>query len=58
MVLSETKIFGIPSIIIGLDYLTLAKKGNVIIYDDNPSAIAKEAIKILKNEKNRKFLGK
>ena len=58
MVLSETKIFGIPSIIIGLDYLTLAKRGIVVIYDDDPSAIAKEAIKILKNESYRKFLGK
>jgi len=58
MVLSETKIFGIPSIIIGLDYLTLAKKGTVIIYDDDPYAIAKEAIKIFKNDKYRKILGK
>ena len=58
MVLSETKIFGIPSIIIGLDYLSLAEKGTVIIYDDDPNAIAKEAIKILKNDKYRKKLGK
>ena len=58
MVLSETKIFGIPSIIIGLDYITLAKKGTIIIYDDNPNAIAKEAIKILKNDEYRKILGK
>ena len=58
MVLSETKIFGIPSIIIGLDYITLAKKGTVIIYDDDPNAIAKEAIKILKNDEYRKKLGK
>jgi glycosyltransferase involved in cell wall biosynthesis len=58
MVLSETKIFGIPSIIIGLDHLTLAKRGIIIIYDDDPFAIAKEAIKILKNESYRKFLGK
>ena len=58
MVLSETKIFGIPSIIIGLDYLSLAEKGTVIIYDDDPYAIAKEAIKILKNDKYRKKLGK
>ena len=58
MVLSETKIFGIPSIIIGLDYLKLANRGIVIIYDDDPSAIAKEAIKILKNDSYRKFLGK
>ena len=58
MVLSETKIFGIPSIIIGLDYLTLAKKGTVIIYDDDPYIIAKEAIKIFKNDNYRKTLGK
>ena len=58
MVLSETKIFGIPSIICGLDYLSLAKGGTVIIYDDNPETIAKEAIKILKDDKYRKKLGK
>ena len=57
MALSETKIFGIPSIICGLDYLALAKKGTVIIYDDEPETIAKEAIKILKNDKYRKKLG-
>ena len=54
MVLSETNIFGIPSIIIGLDYLALANKGNVIIFDDNPQVIAIEAIKILKNDNYRK----
>ena len=58
MVLGETKIFGIPSIICGLDFLALAKGGTVIIYDDNPNTIAKEAIKILKNETYRKQLGK
>ena len=57
MVLSETKIFGIPSILIGLDHLALAKGGTVIIYDDNPDIIAKEAIKILKNYNYRKILG-
>ena len=58
MVLSETKIFGIPSIICGLDYLALAKEGTVIIYDDNPITIAKEAIKILRDDLYRKKLGK
>ena len=58
MVLSEVKIFGIPSILCGHDYLALAKGGNVIIYDDNPETIAKEAIKILKDDKYRKKLGK
>ena len=54
MVLSEAKIFGIPSILFGLDYIALAKGGTVIIYDDNPEIIAKEAIKILKDDKYRK----
>ena len=58
MVLAEAKIFGIPTIICGLDYLALAKGGTVIIYDDNPDTIAKEAIKILKDDKYRKKLGK
>jgi len=58
MTLSETKIFGIPNIICGLDYLALAKGGTIIIYDDNPITIAKEAILILKNDSYRKKLGK
>ena len=57
MVISETKIFGIPTIICGVDYLALAKNGTVIIYDNNPNSLAKEAIKILNDEKYRKKLG-
>ena len=58
LVLSETKIFGIPSILVGLDYISIAKGGTVIIYDDNSETIANEAIKILKDKKYRKKLGK
>lgn len=58
LALGEAKIFGIPSILCGLDYLALAKEGTVIIYDDNPLSIANEAIKILKNDEYRKKLGK
>ena len=58
MVISETKIFGIPTIICGTDYLAIAKKGTVIIYDNNPNSLAKEAINILNDEKYRKKLGK
>jgi len=58
LVLSESKIFGIPNILVGLDYISIAKGGTIIIYDDNPISIAKEAIKILKNEKYRKKLGR
>ena len=57
MVISETKIFGIPTIICGVDYLALAKNGTVIIYDNNPNSLAKEAINILNDEKYRKKLG-
>lgn len=57
--LCETKIYGIPNILVGLDYLACAKDGGVVnIYDDNPKTIAKEAIKILKNETYRINLGK
>ena len=58
MVLGEVKIFGIPSILCGLDYISLAKGGIIIIYDDNPDIIAKEAIKIMKDDKYRIKLGK
>lgn len=57
LVLAEAKVFGIPSLICGLDYLTLAKGGTVIIYDDNPITIAEEAMKIMKNYTLRKQLG-
>ena len=58
LVLSETKIFGIPNILVGLDYVSIVKGGTIIIYDDNSKSIAKEAIKILKFYKYRKKLGK
>ena len=58
LVLGEAKIFGIPSILCGLDYLTLAKGGTIIIYDDNPHTLAKEAIKILKDDEYRRKLGR
>jgi glycosyltransferase involved in cell wall biosynthesis len=58
MVLSETKIYGIPNILIGLDYLSISHGGTIIVYDDNPESIAKEAIKILNNYTYRQKLGK
>ena len=58
MVLGEVKIFGIPSILCGLDYIILSKGGTIIIYDDSPETIAKEAIKILNDDNYRKRLGK
>ena len=58
MVLSEKKIYGIPNIIIGLDYIFNAKGGTIIVYDDKPESLASEAIKIIKKRKYRKNLGK
>jgi glycosyltransferase involved in cell wall biosynthesis len=58
MVLSETKIYGIPNIIIGLDYIFNAKGGTIIIYDDLPESLAKAAIKIIFDREYRKKLGK
>ena len=58
MVLCETKAYGIPNIITGINYITPAKGGVINIIDDDPKTIAKEAVKILNNEKYRKQLGK
>jgi glycosyltransferase involved in cell wall biosynthesis len=57
-VLCETKIYGIPNILLGLDYVSIAKGGTIIIYDDSPNTIGIEAIKILKKNKYKKELGR
>ena len=56
MVLVETKIYGIPNILLGLDYIANLRGGTIIIYDDSPESLAKEAIYILKNIIYRKRL--
>ena len=43
MILYETKIYGIPNILLGLNYVAISK-------DDFVESLAKEVIKILKNE--------
>ena len=58
MVIGETKIYGIPTILCGIDYLALSNEGTVIIYDNEPTTLAKEAIKILNDIEYRKKLGK
>ena len=57
MVLSETKIYGIPNILLGLDYISISSGGTVIIYDDLPESLSKQAIKILIHNIERKKLG-
>lgn len=58
LVLSETKIYGIPNIILGIDYVAVSKGGTIIIYDDTPEKLAKESIKILKKKNYRIEIGK
>ena len=58
MVLSEIKIYGIPSILVGIDYITSIKEGVIIVYDEKPETIANYAIKILNNNEYRKKIGK
>lgn len=58
LVLSETKIYGIPNILLGLDYVLLSKNGTEIIYDDLPETLAKVSKKILFNKIYKKDLSK
>ena len=58
LVLSETKSYGIPNILLGIDYVTIAKRGTINIYDDSPESICKEVIKILKKNNYKIELAK
>ena len=58
LVLSETKVYGIPTIIMGLNFLSMSNNGTVIIYDDFPETLAKISIKILNNRLYLKNLAK
>jgi glycosyltransferase involved in cell wall biosynthesis len=58
LVLSETKIYGIPNILVGLNYVSIANRGTFIIYDETPEIIGKESIKILLSYKQRNIMGK
>ena len=49
MVIIETKLFGIPNILMGLDYLSISDGGTIIIYDDTPETLSREALKLLNN---------
>jgi glycosyltransferase involved in cell wall biosynthesis len=57
MVICETKIYGIPNIIIGIDYITLSERGVDIIYEDIPEILAVKSMNILQNYQYRKQLG-
>ena len=58
LVLCETKLYGIPNILVGLNYISASNGGTIIVYDDSPESIARESIKILKNNSYKGNLGK
>ena len=58
LVMCETKIYGIPNLLLGLDYTSISEGGTVIIYDETPESFAKVAIKILQKQMYRINLGK
>ena len=58
MTLSESKLFGLPSIVVGMSYLSYAKNGVINIDDEDPKLIGNEIIKLLSNKKYRELEGK
>ena len=58
LVLSETKLYGIPNILLGLDYVSISKGGTEIIYDDSPETLSQNILKILRNNIHKRKLGK
>lgn len=57
LVICETKLYGIPNILLGLDYTSISKGGTFIIYDETSESLGKIAIKILKNQTYKNILG-
>jgi glycosyltransferase involved in cell wall biosynthesis len=48
-VLAESKAYGLANIVTGKEYLALAKKGSIIVKDDNYEEMAYQAIKLFSN---------
>jgi hypothetical protein len=57
LVMCETKIYGIPNILLGLDYTSISKGGTFIIYDETSESLGKISINILKNQTYKNILG-
>jgi hypothetical protein len=57
LVMCETKIYGIPNILLGLDYTSISKGGTFIIYDETSESLGKISIKILKNQTYKNIMG-
>ena len=57
LVICETKIYGIPNVLLGLDYTTISDGGTIIIYDETPESLAKSSLDILNSYQYRYYLG-
>ena len=57
LVICETKIYGIPNVLLGLDYTMVSEGGTIIIYDETPESLAKSSLEILKSYQYRNYLG-
>ena len=57
LVICETKIYGIPNALLGLDYTTISEGGTIIIYDETPESLAKSSLDILQSYQYRNNLG-
>ena len=58
MTLTESKLYGLPTIVIGMNYLSYAKNGVININTEDPKLIANEIIKLLSDKKYRELEGK
>ena len=57
LVICETKIYGIPNVLLGLDYTTISDGGTIIIYDETPESLAKSSLNILESYQFKNYLG-
>ena len=57
LVICETKIYGIPNVLLGLDYTKISEGGTIIIYDETPESLAKSSLDIIKSYNYRNYLG-
>ena len=58
LVICETKIYGIPNILLGLDYTSVFIGGTLIVYDETSESLAQIAIKLLQNQTFKNIMGK
>jgi glycosyltransferase involved in cell wall biosynthesis len=58
LALSEVKLYGIPNILLGLDYVSISEGGTEIIYDDSPESLSLNIMKTINNNKYKSKLGK